>query len=186
MEYAVLGWPEDEPTLRLDYREFAYAGKFVTPDTGKAVVREPELVAPHDEYDREVLAVVSFSPDRVREGVLWLRYIDVRADWRGEGLGARLARFAVERAHERGYGSVRIAVNNPFAYHAMYKAGFGYTGERAGLAELVLSTAAHRSLSGYHDGLAVFEDRELDEAERSFVAAKTEADPPGLVPDPEA
>jgi len=41
MEFVVLGWPDDEPRLRLDYRRFAYAGKFVTGRLGIAVVRNP-------------------------------------------------------------------------------------------------------------------------------------------------
>ena len=27
MQYALLGWPDDSHSLRLDYRQFAYAGK---------------------------------------------------------------------------------------------------------------------------------------------------------------
>ena len=42
MEYVLLGWPPDGPTLRLDHRRFAYAGKFVMSTTGKAVVRRAE------------------------------------------------------------------------------------------------------------------------------------------------
>ncbi|ERH03826.1 MAG: hypothetical protein J07HR59_00951, partial [Halorubrum sp. J07HR59] len=37
MEFTVLGWPPEAPTLRLDFRTFAYAGKFVMSTTGKAV-----------------------------------------------------------------------------------------------------------------------------------------------------
>ena len=39
MEFALLGWPAADPTLRLDYRRFSYAGKFVTGGTGVAVIR---------------------------------------------------------------------------------------------------------------------------------------------------
>ncbi|MUV90296.1 GNAT family N-acetyltransferase, partial [Halapricum sp. CBA1109] len=39
MEYALLGWADDGPTLRLDHERFAYAGKFVMSATGKAVAR---------------------------------------------------------------------------------------------------------------------------------------------------
>ena len=45
MEFALLGWPEDGHSLRLDYREFAYAGKFVMTSTGKAVVGDAGVVA---------------------------------------------------------------------------------------------------------------------------------------------
>jgi GNAT superfamily N-acetyltransferase len=43
MEYALVGWHDDPgggPKLRLDYRAFAYAGKFVTSSTGVAVARD--------------------------------------------------------------------------------------------------------------------------------------------------
>ena len=39
MEFALLGWPAADPTLRLDYRRFSYAGKFVTGGTGVASIR---------------------------------------------------------------------------------------------------------------------------------------------------
>ena len=39
MEYAFLGGPGTETTLRLDYRAFAYAGKFVVGKPGKAVLK---------------------------------------------------------------------------------------------------------------------------------------------------
>ena len=42
MEYAFLGGPGSGATLRLDYRAFAYAGKFVVGAPGKAVLRTPD------------------------------------------------------------------------------------------------------------------------------------------------
>ena len=39
MEFEILGDEADGPTLELDYREFAYAGKFVMSSTGKSVAR---------------------------------------------------------------------------------------------------------------------------------------------------
>ncbi|TQQ81125.1 GNAT family N-acetyltransferase [Halonotius terrestris] len=43
MEFALLGWAAANPSLRLDYRRFSYAGKFVTGGTGVAVIRgEPD------------------------------------------------------------------------------------------------------------------------------------------------
>jgi len=138
MEFAVLGWPEDEPTLRLDYRRFSYAGKFVT-GNGIAVIRG-EVPADHDaggvdelpalpddldasEFADDVLAAVAFNADRTDPETLWLRYLTVRGDCRGSGLqlGPRLASFISDRAGERGYNRVRIAVNNVFSYHALYK-----------------------------------------------------------------
>ncbi|WP_332900088.1 GNAT family N-acetyltransferase [Haladaptatus sp. CMSO5] len=169
MEYAVLGWPPDGPKLRLDYRQFSYAGKFVMSNTGKAVARE----------DQELLGALAFNEDRTDETTLWLRYVTVRGDRRGEGIGASLVSFVTEVAHERGYETVKIAVNNPFAYEAVWKAGFGYTGEQTGIAELVCAHPGTRTQARYQDGLDVYRAREgLSAEERSFLARKAAAQPP--------
>lgn len=208
MEFVVLGWPPEGPTLRLDYRRFSYAGKFVMSNTGKAVVRAPsgndgpadgtgdgdESVAREGdgEWADDVFAAAAFNEDRTDPAVLWLRYVTVRADRRGDGLGPRLAAFVASRAAERGYERVRIAVNNPFAYEALYKAGFAYVGRRTGLAELVLERPAarpvERDAAAYREGLAAFRERDWDgdEPEVSFLAAREGATPPALTapPDP--
>ncbi|MFC5366694.1 GNAT family N-acetyltransferase [Salinirubrum litoreum] len=229
LELALLGWPGEERTLRLDYRRFSYAGKFVVGRTGKAVVRRravesaagnsapvtdadlPPLDEPlppgldADEFDTDVVAAVAFSPDRTDSGTLWLRYVTVRQDRRGEGLGPRLVRFVTDRAHDRGYDRVRIAVNNPFAYEALHKAGFAWTGGETGLAELVLehpppvetagngrapSTAGDRdryrdrhgtSVERYQAGLDRYRARDLDDPEASFLARKQGTPPPTVL-----
>ena len=205
MEYVVLGWPPDGPTLRLHYERFSYAGKFVMTNTGKAAVladdtgvdgasqegageRPQERVATDEKgYATNVLGAASFNADRTDEGTLWLRYVTVREDRRGEGLGARLCRFVTERGRERGYEGVRIAVNNPFAYEALYKAGFGFTGDRTGLAELVLSTDASRGAERYQEGLDAYRDRDLEpnEGVADFLAEREGASPPTVVDDPD-
>jgi GNAT superfamily N-acetyltransferase len=216
MEYAVLGWPEENPKLRLDHRAFSYAGKFVMSNTGKAVVRDPDAEPPAsadaganapdtgadapdadrpdpatDPPDRDwvdddsIVAAVAFNEDRTDSATAWLRYVTVRQDRRGAGLGALLCRFTADRLSDRGYERVHIAVNNPFAFHALYKAGFGYTGEETGLAELLLVAPSDRSAERYRAGLDAYRERDdLSEAERDFLAAKTDADPPDVVSDP--
>jgi GNAT superfamily N-acetyltransferase len=174
MEYAVRGWPEDGPTLDLDYREFAYAGKFVMSSTGKAVVREGD----------GIVGAVAFNEDRTDSTTLWLRYITVRADRRGEGLGARLAAFAAEHALSRGYDRLRIAVNNPFAYEALHKAGFGYTGRETGLAELVLERPGERSRVAYQSGLDVYRARDLSDDEAAFLESRVDREPPEQLDSP--
>ena len=162
MECRLVGWPVDGPRLELDHRRFAYAGKFVMSRTGKAVVED----------GGDVLAAASFSPDRTDDDVWWIRIVTVRRDRRGEGLGPRLLAFVAAAVLDRA-GSVRIAVNNPFAFVAAYKAGFGYTGETTGLAELVCERAADRDPAAYREGLAAFRGRDdLDDAERAFLAAR--------------
>ncbi|WP_224268822.1 GNAT family N-acetyltransferase [Haloprofundus salinisoli] len=201
MEYRVLGWPADGPTLRLDYRQFSYAGKFVMSNTGKAVVRvddetlaeEARGAADEDEFDRDVLAAVAFNEDRTDPGTLWIRYVTVREDRRGDGLGPGLVAFLAERVKERGFHRLRIAVNNPFAYEALYKAGFAYTGRQTGLAELVLARelggesggdADHGDRGRYQSGLDVYRERELGDDERTFLESRADADPPERIDAP--
>ena len=202
MEFAVLGWPPDGPTLRLDYRRFAYAGKFVMSNTGAAVARDgdadpPPLddprPSPEGETADDVVAAVSFNADRSDPDALWLRYITVRADRRGEGIGPRLAAFAVDRAAVRGYDRVRIAVNNPFAYHALYRAGFAFTGEETGIAELVLERPSDGVASArddgetYRAGLDIYRARDYDpdDPEAAFLARRADADPPTTMATPD-
>lgn len=181
MDLVVLGWPPDGPRLQLDYRRFSYAGKFVMTNTGKAVVRE-ESQSTDDELEDDVLAAAAFNEDRTDDGTLWIRYVTVRDDRRGDGLGSRLCAFVVDRAAARGYDCVRIAVNNPFAYEALYRAGFAYTGETTGIAELILERPAEepasRTAEMYKTGLDVFRERDLSENERQFLERRRDQEPP--------
>jgi GNAT superfamily N-acetyltransferase len=170
MEFEVLGWPPDGPTLDLDHREFSYAGKFVMSNTGKAVVRDGD----------SVVAAAAFNEDRTDESTLWIRYITTRTDRRGDGIGPRLADFVASAAEDAGYDRIRIAVNNTFAYRALYKAGFGYTGETTGIAEVVLERPCDRDAERYRAGLDEFRDREgLTESERALLDEASE--PPDSV-----
>lgn len=190
--YAWLGWPEDGPTLRLDHRAFAYAGKFVMSSTGKAVAYDPGPTGERDlSESASVVAAAAFSADRSDASTLKLRYLTVRDERRGDGLGARLAAFVAVRAGER-YDRVAIGVNNPFSYEALYKAGFAWTGGTSGLAELVLARPAgagdpgDRAAARYRAGLERFREREdLDEAEVAFIDGRAAADPPAVVPPPD-
>lgn len=197
MEFALLGWPDEGPTLRLDYRTFSYAGKFVMSTTGKAVVRDssvtdtdptpstdsPSAVDP-SVFESNVRAAIAFNEDRTDPGVLWFRYVTVHREFRGSGLAPQLASFVADHAEERGYRRLRIAVNNPFAYHAMYKVGFAYTGRETGLAELVLERPGERDRPTYQCGLDVFRERDLSDDERQFLAAKEGAEPPEPIDTP--
>lgn len=181
MEYCVLGWPPDGPRLRLDHREFAYAGKFVMSNTGKAVAHEGSPTSPGVEEYADIVAAASFNEDRTDADVCWIRYVTVRSARRGDGIGPRLCAHVAAAAEERGYERVRIAVNNPFSYHALYKAGFGFTGRETGLAELVLERPA--PADRYRAGLDAFADRDLTDDERAFLAAKRIAGPPPRLDD---
>jgi len=206
MEYVLLGWPDVGPTLTLDWRSFSYAGKFVMSSTGKAVVRTGDGSGPPVTEDgdaaADVVAAAAFNEDRTDSSVCWIRYITVREDYRGEGIGPDLAAFVAARARDRAFDRVRIAVNNPFAYQALYRAGFHFTGEETGVAELVLDrplgdgsdvegAAGDRSRSTYQAGLDIYRDRadaadgpDLSADEREFLAEKTASDPPAPVDPP--
>jgi GNAT superfamily N-acetyltransferase len=175
MEFAVLGWPPDGPTLDLDHRRFAYAGNFVVGDTGKAVARS----------DGSVVAAAAFSPDRTDEDTLRCRYITVRRDRQGDGIGPRLLGFVVKRAREHGYRSVLIAVNNPYAYVAAYRAGFAFTGEETGVAETVLEAGGPRDAERYRDGLLTVAARDLPADIEAFVERRLESGVPAVVESPE-
>ena len=198
-EYALVCRPDEGETLRLDYRAFAYAGKFVVGAPGKAVIRtrdgspavpdwtpaEP-LPGTVDSgaFDDAVAAAVSFSPDRTDPDRCRLRYVTVHAALRGDGLGPRLIGEAVADLAAAGFDRVAIAVNNPFAYEACHKRGFAYTGDRTGLAELELerpaAEPAETDPDRYREGLAAFRETatDLSRAERAFVDARLRRGPP--------
>lgn len=171
MEFQVLGDAEAGPTLNLDHRHFAYAGKFVMSNTGKAVLKA----------ESEILGAVAFNEDRTDPEAAWLRYVTVRDNNQGQGLGARLCRSVTEYLHSEGYQRVRIAVNNPIAYEALYKAGFGYTGRETGIAEVVLEHPSAQSTDRYRAGYAAFADRELSESGRALLERNRDGDPPAVV-----
>jgi len=173
MEFVLLGWPEDRHPLYLDYREFAYAGKFVMTSTGKAVVG-----------DDGVVAAAAFDEDRTDPATLVVRYVTVRREQKGEQLGSRLLRFVRERAVERGYERVTIGVNNAYSYQAAYRAGFCFTGADSGLAELTLEWPGDRDTERYHAGFRAFQRRELTSAEETYLTDRLDAEPPDVVDNP--
>ncbi|GAA0195487.1 GNAT family N-acetyltransferase [Halobaculum roseum] len=202
MEFRLLGWPEDGVVLRLDHREYAYAGKFVMSSTGKALAVDGEVADTADggETDddavfrlpddpkREYVApagAVAFNDDRSDADALWLRYVTVRRGRRGEGIGPQLCAFVVARAAERGYERVRIAVNNAYSYEALHKVGFAWTGRETGIAELVLERPAREPAvvdsDTYREGLATIVARDdVDDGERTFAERKRERGPPAV------
>lgn len=185
MEYELLEWPPDGPKLRLDHERFSYAGKFVMTNTGKAVARAE---------DGRIVAAIAFNEDRTDSDTLWLRYVTVERERRGEGIGPRLCRLVRDRAVERGYDRLRIAVNNPFAYEALYRTGFVYTGETTGIAELILEYPSPNSdpdpdsfaddnmnrtaRERYQAGLEEYRARDLSADEEAFLESRRGSEPP--------
>jgi GNAT superfamily N-acetyltransferase len=187
VQFEVLGYPPDAPTLRLDHERFAYAGKFVMSGTGKAVARDPGEDARDgpDWAEDGIAGATSFSadhddPDRVR-----IRYVTVREDRRGEGIGPRLLRFTADTLAGR-FEAVAIAVNNPIAYQAAYRAGFVWTGAETGLAELLLRyDHGAATADRYRAGFDIFERRDLPDRQRAVIERNADGDPPPVVDVPE-
>ena len=158
IRHEIIGW--SDATLELNADEFAYAGKFRVP-SGKAVTRDRD----------EVVAALSFSNDRADSDAVRVRYISVRKDRRGEGIGSSLLDFAADRLLER-YDHVRISVNNPYSYTAARKAGFVWTGDETGLAELVMERPREEDDKRHEQALRILADRDLSDEEDEFVRRK--------------
>lgn len=175
MDFELLGWPDDGPTLDLDHEAFAYAGKFVMTSTGKAVVHDGD----------QIVGAVAFSPDYDDPTCMRLRYVTVRASRRGEGIGPRLLRFTAGALLSR-HETVTLAVNNPIAYEAATRAGFVWTGEETGIAELLLRYDPKAvSADTYQAGWDVFRDRVLPDEHRAVLDRHSETAPPPPVAVPE-
>ncbi|PSQ52552.1 GNAT family N-acetyltransferase [Halobacteriales archaeon SW_8_65_20] len=174
MEFDMLGDATGGPKLRLDWQRFSYAGKFVMTNTGKGVFRTGDRGS--GAFDASIVAAVSFNEDRTDDRTAWLRYVTVREDRRGEGIGSRLCRRVSDGLLDS-YDRVQIAVNNPFAYEALYKSGFGFTGTTTGVAELVLQRPHDRDPETYRSGLDRYRSRELSAAEQTFLDGRSR--PPG-------
>jgi hypothetical protein len=191
MRVDIVGWPPDVAPVYLDYRQFSYAGKFVQSAVGKALLRDksrerdPPCSPPDTSitYETDVIAAVSFSSHRQVPHRLCYRYITVRHDQRGNQFGPKLAVDIAERASQRGYETLQVAVNNSFAFEAMYRAGFSYTGETTGIAELILRRPTERSAQTskerYQSGLDRYRNRDsLSTDESNFLASRKESEPP--------
>lgn len=162
MDVEFRGWPPDGEAVQLDHRRFAYAGKFVMTQTAKAVATAGDTV----------VAAVAFDEDRTDPSCIRLRYVTVARGRQGEGIGPRIVASVRDRALEAGYDRVCIAVNNPYAYEALSRVGFHYTGETTGLAEVVLAfeQGTEPTVDDYRAGLerlAELPDR--SEAERAYI-----------------
>ncbi len=168
MEYEVLGFPPDGPALTLDWRTFSYAGKFEMTNTGKAVLRD----------EGEIVAAAAFNSDREHPDRGWIRYLTVKTDRQGEGLGPHLAKKVTETLLDQSHDRVTIAVNNPIAYRALYKAGYQFTGRETGIAELVLEFPRPIDPVTYRAGLELFAERDLPDRETNLVEAWLEEGTP--------
>ncbi|MFB6185286.1 MAG: GNAT family N-acetyltransferase [Halobacteriaceae archaeon] len=170
MEFEIVGWPNESPTLDLDHNHFPYAGKFVMSNTGKAICTQ----------NGSIIGAIAFNEDRTDPDVLWFRYITVHTEYQGKEIGPKLARYTAQHATNASYQAIKIAVNNPFAYHALYKAGFSFTGEQTGIAELILRYPS--ASDTYQSGLTIFEQRNgLTTEEKAFIQQKQGQESPQTV-----
>ena len=186
VEFELLGFPDAGPTLVLDHERFAYAGNFRRSATGKAVARDLEASTGSDEHGSEepVVGATAFDEDRAHANRAKIRYVTVRSDRHGERIGPRLLRFTAERLCER-FGAVAIAVNNPAAYLACYRAGFVSTGRETGIAELRMRyDPGEASVASYREGWSVFEGRDLPERQHGVLERHADGEPPPVLEAP--
>jgi len=186
VEFELLGFRDAGPTLVLDHERFAYAGNFRRSATGKAVARDQEATAGSDEHGSGggVVGATAFDADRAHPDRAKIRYVTVRSDRQGERIGPRLLRFTAEQLCER-FGAVAIAVNNPAAYLACYRAGFVSTGRETGIAELRMRYApGEASVAAYREGWSVFEEQNLPDRQRSVLERHADGEPPPVLEAP--
>ena len=146
IEFSIHGDIEGGPPIFLERDKFSYAGKFIRNDTGKILAKNGE----------KIIAAISFSVDRNDKEIVWIRYIVVEKDLRGKGVGPKLLSYAIENLMERSR-LIKIATNNVFAYRALYKSGFEYTGKKTGIAELVLEYPRDQTEERYLEGIETFQ-----------------------------
>jgi len=174
--------PADDPTLVLlgleeatsivlPQEEFAYAGQYRMKRYGKAVLtRRPDRPT----AAAAIIAALSTDRHRIQENRLVVRTIDVRREARGNGWGPLLLRSVLPAVATAGFETIQINVNNPFAYIAACKAGFGWTGRTTGLAELIMTRPTDRpsrwSRGRFIAGLSLYRRRRLDTASRGLIA----------------
>ena len=137
---------EGGPPIFLERDKFSYAGKFIRKDTGKILAKS----------GGKIIAAISFSADRNDKEIVWIRYIVVEKNLRGKSVGPKLLSYAVKSLMERA-GLIKIATNNVFAYRALYKSGFEYTGKKTGISELVLEYPRDQTEEKYLEGIEMFQ-----------------------------
>ena len=142
----------------LDHEEFSYAGKFRLP-TNKVVARE---------CDGDIVGVLSYDEERGSEATR-IRYLSVRSDRQQQGVAADLVEEATDRLLDD-YPAVRISVNNPYAYGAVHRAGFGYTGDTGPQQEVVMQRP--HETGRYEEGLRKLLEADLSGEQRRYVERK--------------
>ncbi len=162
---------EEATSIVLPQEEFAYAGQYRMQRYGKAVLtRRPDLPT----AAAAIIAALTTDRHRVHHDRLVVRTIDVRRAERGNGWGPLLLRSVLPAVATAGYTTVQINVNNPFAYIAACKAGFGWTGRTTGLAELMMTRPTDRpstwSRGRFIAGLSLYRRRRLATASRGLIA----------------
>ena len=162
---------EEAPALELPHERFAYAGQYRMRRYGKAVLTSRPSRPMRPGY---IIAAVTTDRHRRHRDRLVVRTMDVRRDRRGHGWGPSLLVSLLPTAHAAGYRTIQIHVNNPFAYIAVSKAGFGWTGRSTGLAELVMTRPTDRPATTpqgrFAAGLSVYRRRRPTPAGRRVIA----------------
>jgi hypothetical protein len=161
---------EEAPPLELPAAQFAYAGQYRMRRYGKAVLtHRPDRPT----QAAEIIAAVTTDRHRRHRDRLVVRRVDVRRDARGQGWGPALLQAVLPAAAAADFHTAQINVNNPFAYIAVSKAGFVWTGRTTGLAELIMIRPTDRPCTPTHGrfiaGLSLYR-RRLSPAGRRLIA----------------
>ena len=162
---------EEAISLDLPQEEFAYAGQYRMQRYGKAILtRRPERPT----AAAAIIAALTTDRHRIHHDRMVVRTIDVRRAERGNGWGPLLLRSVAHAYSTAGFDTVQINTNNPFAYIAACKAGFGWTGRTTGLAELIMTRPTDRptrwSRGRFIAGLSLYRHPRLDAAGRRLIA----------------
>ncbi len=155
--------PGEDDVLTVSHETFPFAGKFGRRATGTAIGLRGD----------EIVAALSFSPDRTDETCCRIRFLAVRRDRQREGLATTLVREFTAWALSEGYETVRISIDSPFAAVAVARAGFVFTGDTAPRGEVVFRYPGNGELT-LEAALRCLLERPLSVEQEHFIRARLE------------
>lgn len=152
--------PGDDPDVELDHGRFPYAGKLTTRDVGLILGRDRG----------EVVAAASYSIDRTDEDRCVIRYIAVRRDRQGEGLGTELLAATPGILFDRRFDSIKMAARSPYALVAAVRAGFCVIEERAPDGSPFVSYPPTTASGSLESGFTALQKLSLTADHREYIA----------------
>lgn len=156
--FSITSRPGESDALDLDHETMPYAGKFGMESTGTAILEEGD----------DIVAALSFSPDRTDALCCRIRYLSVSREHQGTGLVGRLVEAFMEWALGDGYRTIKITIINPFAVVALDRLGFGYTGT-VGPSGGVELRYPSEDVESVESALATLDERSLAEEHHRYI-----------------